>query len=265
MFSTSSGSLLGSALNHASRISSSSAELVRRSDSASTLASFHLRAPRAVSASSQSAARTPATLLAAIDAPVPVQQQTTPCCARPSATSRAAASLAQAQSARSVSVRAPWGSTSWPREINAATTASATPVRSSAATAILIRSKRTLSRNAPTGRNSRRPDGLVTKDSTHFEPERGPHSAPTRNDRLPLCAHDSGGSNKRPCSAGGRDRRPEREHVHRPQLHEAEGQAHAPDRGLECDQLGDWPQPARSLDGGRQEGAPEGAGRLQSG
>ena len=40
----------------------------------------------------QSAARTPATLFAAIEAPVPVQQQTTACSARPSATSRAAAS-----------------------------------------------------------------------------------------------------------------------------------------------------------------------------
>jgi hypothetical protein len=44
---------------------------------ASTLASFHRRAPRAVSASVHSAARTPATLLAAIDTPVPVQQHTT--------------------------------------------------------------------------------------------------------------------------------------------------------------------------------------------
>ncbi len=40
----------------------------------------------------------PSTLLAAIEAPVPVQQQTTACSARPSATSRAAASLAHAQS-----------------------------------------------------------------------------------------------------------------------------------------------------------------------
>ena len=72
-----------------------------RSDSASTLASFQRRAPAAVSASAHSAARMPATLLAAIDAPVPVQQHTTPWSARPSATSRAAASLAQAQSSRS--------------------------------------------------------------------------------------------------------------------------------------------------------------------
>src|SRR3954453_11011843 len=243
MFSTSPASSLGRPSNQASRISASSGSLVRRSDSASTFASFHLRAPRAVSASSHKAARTPATLLAAIDAPVPVQQQTTPCLARPSATSRAAASLAHAQSARSLSVRAPWGSTSWPREINAATTASATPVRSSAATAILIKSKRTLSRNAPPGRNSKPSWGLVTEDSPYFEPRREPHHAPTRNDRLPVCAHDRGGSDNRTCSAGGRDRRPKREHLHRPELQEAEGQAHAPDRGLERDQLRDWPQP----------------------
>ena len=43
----------------------------------------------------------PGTLLAAIEAPVPVQQQTIPCSARPSATSRAASSHAHAQSARS--------------------------------------------------------------------------------------------------------------------------------------------------------------------
>ena len=90
---TSPASVLGAASNQPSRISSSTASLVVRRDSARTLASFHLRAPRAVSASAQRAARTPATLLAAIDAPVPVQQQTIPCSARPSATSRAAASL----------------------------------------------------------------------------------------------------------------------------------------------------------------------------
>ena len=49
----------------------------------------------------------PDTLFAAIDAPVPVQQHTMPCSARPSATSRAAASLAQAQSSRSASFSAP--------------------------------------------------------------------------------------------------------------------------------------------------------------
>jgi hypothetical protein len=60
-------------------------------------------APSAVCASAHSAARIPATLLAAIDAPVPVQHATTACSARPSATSRAAASLHHAQSWRSPS------------------------------------------------------------------------------------------------------------------------------------------------------------------
>jgi len=46
--------------------------------SASTFASFHLRAPAAVSASRQSAARTPGILFAAMLTPVPVEQQTTP-------------------------------------------------------------------------------------------------------------------------------------------------------------------------------------------
>ena len=80
----------------------------------------------------------PATLLAAIEAPVPVQQQTTAWSARPSATSRAAASEAQAQSSRSSSASAPCRSGSWPRRRSSSTTASATPVRSSAATEILI-------------------------------------------------------------------------------------------------------------------------------
>ncbi len=88
-------------MNQASRISESTASEVVRRESASTFASFHLRAPSAVWASPHSAARIPATLLAAIEAPVPVQQQTTACSARPSATSRAAASEAQAQSSRS--------------------------------------------------------------------------------------------------------------------------------------------------------------------
>src|SRR3954451_22549438 len=103
MFSTSSALSLGSLENHASRISSNNGSLVRLSDNASTFAAFHLRAPRAVSASSHNAARTPATLLAAIDAPAPAQQQTMPGSARPSATSRAAASDAHAQSSRSPS------------------------------------------------------------------------------------------------------------------------------------------------------------------
>src|SRR3954452_1475564 len=136
MLARSSASSLGPAPNHASRISPSCASLVARSESASTLASFHLRAPAAVAASAHSAARTPSTLLAAIEAPVPVQQQTTACSARPSATSRAAASQHQAQSARSPSASAPCASGSCPRARSCSMTASATPVRSSAATAI---------------------------------------------------------------------------------------------------------------------------------
>src|SRR3954470_10867368 len=107
MFATSSASGEADAENHASRISSSSGALVVRSDSASTFASFHLRAPRAVSASPHRAARTPGTLFAAIEAPVPVQQQTIAWSALPDATSRAAASDAQAQSSRSASDKAP--------------------------------------------------------------------------------------------------------------------------------------------------------------
>src|SRR5437764_196549 len=49
-FARSSSSADGAAENQASRISRSSASLVARSDSASTLASFHRRAPDAVTA-----------------------------------------------------------------------------------------------------------------------------------------------------------------------------------------------------------------------
>ena len=60
-----------------------------------------------VAASRQSAARTPGTLFAAIEAPVPVQQHTTACSARPSATSRAAVSEAHAHPAGSPGASAP--------------------------------------------------------------------------------------------------------------------------------------------------------------
>ena len=50
------------------------------------LASFHLRAPRAVSASVHSAALAPGTLLAAMLTPVPVQQNRMPWSQAPSAT-----------------------------------------------------------------------------------------------------------------------------------------------------------------------------------
>src|SRR3954449_10602737 len=138
MFARSPASALGPAANHASRISASSASLVARSERASTLASFQRRAPSAVAASAHSAARTPSTLLAAIEAPVPVQQQTTACSARPPATSRAAASQHHAQSARSPSASAPCSSGSCPRARSCSITAPAIPVRSSAATAIFI-------------------------------------------------------------------------------------------------------------------------------
>src|SRR4029077_4971738 len=70
MLARSSASGDGAAPSHASRISSSTAGDAVRRLSASTFASFHLRAPAAVAASPQSAARMPGTLLAAIDAPV---------------------------------------------------------------------------------------------------------------------------------------------------------------------------------------------------
>src|SRR3954469_24636889 len=134
----SSSSSLGPAANQASRISASSASDVARRLSARTFASFHVRAPAAVAASAHSAARIPGTLLAAIDAPVPVQQQTTACSARPSATSRAAASQHHAQSWRSSSDSAPCATGSWPRLRGWSTTALATPGRSSAATLIFM-------------------------------------------------------------------------------------------------------------------------------
>ena len=83
---------------NASTISRPIGGLVDRSDSASTLAWLYLRAIRAVSASTHSAARAPSTLFAAIEAPVPDQQQTTPRSAAPSATRRATAALASTHS-----------------------------------------------------------------------------------------------------------------------------------------------------------------------
>ena len=76
----------------------------------------------------------PGTLLAAIEAPVPVQQQTIACSARPSATSRAAASLAQAQSSRSASLSAPWRDRLVAAAAKLLDDRLATPTRSSAAT-----------------------------------------------------------------------------------------------------------------------------------
>ena len=82
---------LGAPANQASRISASSGSLDRRRLRASAFASFQTARAAAEYASAHRAARTPGTLFAAMEAPVPVQQQTTAWSARPSATSRAAA------------------------------------------------------------------------------------------------------------------------------------------------------------------------------
>jgi hypothetical protein len=64
--------------NHASRISFACSGSVRFRLMTSTLASFHRRARSAIHGSHTSAARTPGTLFAAIDVPVPVQQKSIP-------------------------------------------------------------------------------------------------------------------------------------------------------------------------------------------
>src|SRR5204862_8023104 len=73
MFATSSGSTSPVSRN-APRISRARIGVDRRKLIARTFASFHRRAPRAVSAPVHSAARTPFSLFAAIEQPVPVQQ-----------------------------------------------------------------------------------------------------------------------------------------------------------------------------------------------
>ena len=88
-----------SAENQASSISRATVSDVPRRLRQSTFAWFQARAPRAVSASPQSAARTPGTLFAAIDTPVPVQQKSTPWSASRSATRRATASATSGQGA----------------------------------------------------------------------------------------------------------------------------------------------------------------------
>src|SRR3989442_553615 len=70
--------LMGSLENHASKISFATAVDVLLRLIANTLASSHIRAPFAVSASQHRATRTPGTLFAAIVTPVPVQQNRTP-------------------------------------------------------------------------------------------------------------------------------------------------------------------------------------------
>src|SRR5437868_13522434 len=103
----------GPVSSQASTISLATASGVDRRLTASTLASFQRRAPLAVSASAHKAARTPATLFAAIETPVPVQQNRTPCWQAPDATRSPTARPTSTQS-RGWSSRGPWSSTSIP-------------------------------------------------------------------------------------------------------------------------------------------------------
>ena len=79
---------------------------------------------------------------------------------RPSATSRAACSLAHAQSSRSDSSSAPCSSGSWPRLRSSSTSASATPVRSSAATEIFTATSAPAPRADPHAPADRDPPAL---------------------------------------------------------------------------------------------------------
>ncbi len=135
---------LGAVSRKRVRISTPTAGLVARRLSASTLASFQVRAPAAVTASPQRAARTPRTLLAAIEMPVPVQQQTIPTSARPAATASPTARPIEAhspQSSRCAPGRsAPKRSTSIPRSASAPSKLSVSGPRSSEPIAQRIRS-----------------------------------------------------------------------------------------------------------------------------
>ena len=124
----------GSVVRKASSISRASSAEVSRKPRARTLAPFQRRAPRAVSASVHRAARTPGTLLAAIDTPVPVQQHTTPRSARPEATSSPTARPASGQAIPSPSTR-----TSWPAAVSSSLMRSQTAEGSSVAKAMRIR------------------------------------------------------------------------------------------------------------------------------
>src|SRR5581483_11319973 len=95
-----------------------------------TLASFHRRAPAAVCASVHRAARTPGTLFAAIDAPVPVQQNSTAVSQSPPETSSPTRRPTSAHSSSSPP-GGPTATTSWPRATRASATASVSGVRSS--------------------------------------------------------------------------------------------------------------------------------------
>src|SRR4051794_24902882 len=161
----SAGSVEGAAANQASRISSSAASEVRRRERASTLASFHRRAPSAVWASPHSAARTPGTLLAAIETPVPVQQQTTPRSARPPATASPTARPTSGQGSSSATT-----TTSWPRSarppLSAAVSAedSSVPKATRTAGAYAARMERTVA-----GGDGRRT--VVIVPHTHWDRE----------------------------------------------------------------------------------------------
>src|SRR5260370_38965470 len=104
----------------------------------STFASFQRRAPFAVCASLQSAARMPGTLFAAIDTPVPVQQNSTPCWQAPEAT-RSPTSRPTSTQSSGFSSSGPCSSTSTPTRRRCSTTASVRCVRSSLTTAIFTK------------------------------------------------------------------------------------------------------------------------------
>lgn len=94
-FSASAGS--GGVENQASRISRATVSVVVRRLKQRTLAWFQALAPRAVSASPQSAALAPGTLFADMQTPVPVQQKRTPSSASPEVTAPATAAATSGQ------------------------------------------------------------------------------------------------------------------------------------------------------------------------
>src|SRR5581483_5785110 len=96
--------------------------------------------PSAVAASVHSAARTPRTLFAAIEAPVPVQQKRTAVSAAPDATSSPTRRPTAAHSS-SVPAGDPTSSTAWPRTARSAATASVRGVVSSDPSATRIPSR----------------------------------------------------------------------------------------------------------------------------
>ena len=133
----------------------------------------------------------PATLFAAIDAPVPVQQQTMPCSASPSATSRAARSQAQAQSARSPSASAPCTTGSWPRLRSSSTTARATGVSMSLATEIFTRGQ-DIRPPATVPAVSERDQSTAPDDVAAAARRRGGRHRPARHQLLPRSRRSRG-------------------------------------------------------------------------